>query len=313
MFKWPEAPSARAGAHELADFAELTAWREGAASALALSRALNRLDENDYADGVPEDDRTEPGIASAYEELERRQIACGPGNSYPFEIDRSGNTLRAANRAPGWRQDIYRYLLLATRLNMGRQRMQAGRDGTALFEKLSAEVAREYLGERAESLVFGTAADQADFPGKIDRLCGRIGEGDGFEKLDGVSANRKDGKLDVVAWKPFSDNMKGKLVVFGQCKTGTAYKESLTALRPDEFCRKWLKSQPVLNPVRLFFVSESLARGNWPGESFDAGLIFDRCRIVDFCGRIDDRVLGDIRAWTSAAATDNGLPLPSRV
>lgn len=157
MFKWPEAPSVRAGEHELADFAELTAWREGAASTLDLSRALNRLDENDYADGVPEDDPTEPGIESTYLELERRRSACGPGNGYPFKIDRSGNTLQAANRAPGWRQDIYRYLLLATRLNMGRQREHAKLDGTLLFERLSAEVAREYLGERAESLVFGTA------------------------------------------------------------------------------------------------------------------------------------------------------------
>ena len=128
-----------------------------------------------------------------------------------------------------------------------------------------------------------------------------------------MSANRKDGKLDVVAWKPFSDKMKGKLVVFGQCKTGTRYRESLTNLRPDSFCEKWFESQPVLNPVRLFFVSESLSRGDWVGKGIDAGLIFDRCRIVDFCGRMDGRVIADIRAWTSAAATAGGLPFPSCV
>ena len=306
-FKWPGTPSARAGAHELADFAELTAWREGGVSALGLLRRLGRIGENDHSEGVAEDEEAEPAVEETCEELERRGRACGAVGGYPFEMDAAGNTLQVAgrDRSPG--RDVYRYLLLATRLDMGRDREHAGIDGTLLFEKLSAEIAQAYLGDRAESLVFGTAAGGADFPGKVDDLCRRIGEGGGFARRARVSPERRDGKLDVVAWKPFSDGMEGKLIAFGQCKTGTGYKRSLAQLQPDSFCGKWMRSIPVLNPVRMFFVSESLSRRDWAGDGLDGGLVFDRCRIVDFCGGASGAVLDELAAWTEAAAGAAGL------
>lgn len=307
-FKWPNTPSARAGAHELADFAELTAWREGGVSALGLSRRLGRIGENDHSEGVAEDEEAEPAVGETCVELERRGGACGAGGGYPFEMDAAGNALRAAGSDRGPGGDIYRYLLLATRLDMARDREHAGIDGTRLFEKLSADIARAYLGGRAESLVFGAAAGGADFPGKVDELCRRIGEGGGFARRSGVSPNRRDGKLDVAAWTPFSDGMEGKLIAFGQCKTGTNYKRSLAQLQPDSFCGKWMRSTPVLNPVRMFFVSESLSRRDWVGDGFDGGLVFDRCRIVDFCGGASGAVLEELAAWTEAAAGAAGLP-----
>lgn len=308
MFKWPGTPPARADAHELADFAELTAWRDGGVSARGLLQRLGRIGENDHSGGVAEDEETEPAVEETCEELERRGRACGTGRGYPFEMDATGNALRDAGRDHNPGRDVYRYLLLATRLDMGRDREHAGIDGTLLFEKLSAEVAQAYLGDRAQSLVFGTAAGGADFPGKVDELCRRIGEGGGFALRDRVSPDRRDGKLDVIAWKPFSDGMEGKLIAFGQCKTGTGYKRSLTQLQPDSFCGKWMRSIPVLNPVRMFFVSEFLSRRDWVGEGFDGGLVFDRCRIVDFCRGARGAVLDELAAWTEAAASAAGLP-----
>ena len=54
MFKWPETPSPRAEANELADFAELEAWRQGSFSRTEFSKALGRLDDHDYTHGVPD-------------------------------------------------------------------------------------------------------------------------------------------------------------------------------------------------------------------------------------------------------------------
>ena len=59
MLKWPGTPSPKASAHELADFVELNAWRDGHASTVSLARALGRIDENDYSEGVPEQDESE--------------------------------------------------------------------------------------------------------------------------------------------------------------------------------------------------------------------------------------------------------------
>ena len=300
MFKWPGEPSARAPEHELADFVELATWQRNSMSMTALTKLLGRLDENDYSDGVPEEEERDRVVEEAYMEIERRKEACR--NGYPFVIGEQGDTLRADQDIPNNKHLIYKYLLLATRLNMKDNRVHADIDGALLFEELASEVAREYLGARAESFVFGTAAETHSFRDKVNDLCARIGEGDGFVNRDESPPRERDGKLDVVVWKHFTDGLAGKLIAFGQCKTGTNYKDSLTQLQPDSFCKKWLQSPLVLTPVRMFFVSEALPRSHWRNDSIDAGLLFDRCRIVDFCDNVSRDVLVKVTTWTAAAA-----------
>lgn len=307
MFKWPGKPSARAPENELADFAELVAWQRDSISTTALAKFLGRLDDNDYSNGVQEaEEPTEKAVEEAYLEIERRREACRDG--YPFKLDGPGYTLQADADHDGenYKLTIYKYLLLATRLNMWADRGHANIDGTLLFEELAAEAAREYLGTRAESLVFGTAAG-TEFHSKVNVLCQKLKEGDGFVNRDEAAPTAQDGKLDVVAWKHFTDGLEGKLIAFGQCKTGTNYKDTLTQLQPDSFCGKWMRSSPVVLPVRMFFVSEALSRGHWRSISRDAGLLFDRCRIVDFCDNVDASILEKVTAWTSAAAKANEL------
>ena len=307
MFKWPDTPSPRSPGHELADYAELLCWQNNVTSKRAISADIGRLDENDYAGGVPEDEQTEPAVDEAYSEIERRQASSRDG--YPFVVGERGNTLHADTNFYSYRHLVYKYLLLSTRLDMARNRRHAGIDGTLLLERLAAEVVREYFGKRAESLVFGTASGHADFPAKVDDLCRKIKEGGGFFDHAANSSNVRDGKLDVVVWKHFTDGLPGKLIGFGQCKTGTNYRDQLTQLQPDAFCSKWLRSSLVLDPIRMFFVSEALSRVDWFGVSVDAGMLFDRCRIVDFCDGISAALLADITAWTEAAARSSNLPV----
>lgn len=306
MFKWPGTPSARAPKHELADYAELVCWQGSVTSVTALSRDLGRLEENDHSGGVSEEEVTEEVVGAAYVEIEQRHEACR--NGYPFLIDKHGHALQADQKVGNHKYIIYKYLLLATRLNMQNNRVHANIDGTLLFEKLAAETAKEYLGNRAESTVFGTGAATAKFQDKVDTLCRHIEEGGGYENRGGTSPSQKDGKLDIVVWKPFADRLPGKLIAFGQCKTGTNYKDTLTQLQPDSFCAKWLRSPLIPIPVRMFFVAEALSRSAWAGISYDAGLVFDRCRIVDFCDNISTNVLKEAKTWTAAAAQAAGLP-----
>ncbi len=308
MFKWSRPPSANAPEHELADFAELLCWQRGGTSATDLSRLLGRLAENDYSNGVPEEEEADGRVEEAYGEIERRQEACRGG--YPFEIDRDGHTLRVIRGDKMPAHAIYKYLLLSTRLDMKNDRCHAGIDGTLLLECLSAQIAKGYFGERAESLVFGTAAQDEGFQEKVDNLCRRLGEGSSFTDRPLAGSNVKDGKLDVVAWKPFKDRLPGKLIGFGQCKTGTNYKDSMTELQPDVFVKKWMREPLVVLPVRMFFISEALALTPYERYeiSVDAGLLFDRCRIVDFCDGVDEEIMTTIRQWIAAAAVANELP-----
>ena len=302
MFKWPGIPSPEADPHELADFAELTCWRDSRASATSLSRDLGRLAENDYAQGVPEEDEADTRVESAYDEIERRWEVCGEG--YPFVLDGQGSVLRFRYDHTSPKQVIYKYLLLTTRLDMSENRNHAGIDGTRLLERLGAEVAREYLGYRAESFVFGASPGSSGFAERVGELCRRLEEGGGFVNRDDGRLNAQDDKLDVVAWKSFSDGLPGKLIGFGQCKTGTHYKDSLTALQPDKFVSKWLSDSLVVPPVRMFFVSEALSLNvSRYGVSVEAGLLFDRCRIVDFCQGTDSGIVDELRDWTTAAAS----------
>ena len=312
MFKWPGTPSARAHEHELADFAELQAWQNSSVSATDVSRLLGRLDENDYPHGVPEEDEIDEIVGDAYDETERRLTVCR--NGYPFSTDQRGYILRVRRGLGYVKYVTYKYLLLATRLNMSDNRVHSGIDGTLLFEELAAEVARAYLGTRAQCLVFGTANQRFGFPGRVDDLCRQLGEGGGFVNRNGASPRAQDGKLDVVAWKSFTDGFAGQLIVFGQCKTGTNYKDTLTQLQPDAFCKKWLRDQPALIPVRTLFITEALPRSeqsDWYNTAADSGLLFDRCRIVDFCDDISANTLDKVITWTVAAAAATGLPNPN--
>lgn len=305
MFKWPGGLSSRAPEHELADYAELSCWAQGDISATALTSLLARLDENDYSDGVPEEEDIPRYTEDAFLEVERRIEGCRRG--YPFHLGDKGDTLSIIPNADSGVYAIYKYLLLATRLNMNSNRSHAGIDGTHLLEELSAETCREYFGDRAASLVFGTATGAPEFQGKIEDLCIQIGEGGGYESQVTGQNRTRDGKLDVVVWKHFSDGLAGKLIAFGQCKTGTNYQDTLTQLQPDSFCRKWMRSSPALTPVRMFFVAEALPQGKWYNFASDSGLLFDRCRIVDFSSQVSRSVLTRIEAWTAAAAKATGL------
>lgn len=328
MFKWPGVPSPQASAHELADFVELNAWRDGLASVAGRSNISARLRENDYSGGVPEeeedlelantsdmaiqsgDDAEQPVVVcEEYHEIQRRAGSCGEG--YPFDMSRHGQTLRRAFNPDNAKHTIYQYLLLATRLNMSNNRVHGDLDGRVIFEKLSAEVGRNYLGQRALNFVFGAVNTTNSFADKINDLCQQLGEGGAFVNRNEDPPTEQDGKLDVVAWKPFSDLLAGKLIVFGQCKTGTDYKDTLAQLQPDAYGRKWFRDQPVVTPVRAFFVSEALLRSRWHNFAVDSGLLFDRCRIVDFCDDISPNTLNKVITWTIAAAAATGLPDPN--
>jgi len=304
MFKLPAMPSARADVHELADFAELLAWQHNSVSIREILSYLGQLGDNEYNQGADdEDDQNADALDEVMGEISRRSQACGTG--YPFTLDLNGTVVRHQVADNSQRADVYRYLLLSTRLNMTTDKMQDGVDGTTLLEELAAVVLRCYLGpNRARSFVFGTAA-AGGFQGKIHQLCQEIGEGGVFSNNDvGGPVDANDDKLDAVAWIPFADGRAGKLVVFCQCKTGSNWKDHVTQLQPDAFLRRWTSSRGyLLCPVRAFCVSESVLQTKWNGLAGYAGLLFDRLRLVDFLGQVEDDLMLRLRRWNAAAAS----------
>lgn len=296
-------PSPRAQINELADFAELKCWKSGSVSGREILNYLRQVGEYEDKESCDDsDDETAILLDDVMTEIERRNNACGSG--YPFTLEREGTVVKCPEAEPEEaRSAVYLYLLLATRLNMKDDRIHAKINGATLLEPLSAHAIGSYLGsKKAESLVFGTYAE-GGFEDKVDKLCEALCEGGGFKSEDKAPAHAKDDKLDVVVWIPFEDRLPGKLIVFAQCKTGTNWRDSLSELQIDAFTGKWIRERFVVNPVRAFCVAEAVNRAgsSWSHIGFSAGILFDRCRLVEHCSDLPEESLSEIRKWTPEA------------
>jgi hypothetical protein len=301
MFKLPSLPTPNAEVHELADFAELLAHQNGSVSIREILAYLGRVSENDPNEGIDdEDDSNAETLDDVFVEIGRRITSCNAG--YPFRLEMSGTVLRHESADESLRADVYRYLLLSTRLNMTRDKLQHGVDGTCLLEELSALVMRCYLGyERAKSFVFGTAVS-GSFSDKVNMLCHELGEGGRFESIDPATTHANDDKLDSVAWIPFTDNRGDQVVVFCQCKTGTNWRDVTTQLMPGAFLGRWTSARKfILEPLRAFCISEAPNPSRWAGLALYAGLLFDRLRLIDYLDKTDAVLHSRIRLWNAGA------------
>ena len=190
---------------------------------------------------------------------------------------------------------------LSTRLNMKETKVQNNVDATQVFEYLCAEIARNYFGTSTESLVFGTAAS-GGFEKKVKHLISRLGEGDGFKNPNNNPPTAKDDALDIVVWKEFADKRHGKLIGFGQCKTGTSWNNGIVRLKPEKFCSTWFINDPILTPIPIIFISDTL---NWEKNFYSIQknyLFFNRFRIMEYLpADLDDRIITNIRKWLDNA------------
>lgn len=312
-------PSWQAGRVRLADYAELLALESSRkkASATDLITSFDRREDED-------EDKFERPVEEAFEELSDRIAHLGDARSkYPFELEKRELRFRKAalNTDEGW---IYLFLLLATSLNMRDDRKHAGLDGAELFELLSAEVALRYLGgredSRAQKHVFGTSRcnwpegdemaleDLTEFGSSINELCKLIGEGGFYRPKTQKRIHARDDKLDVVVWREFSDRRSSKLMGFGQCKTGTHWSHELPRLNPRSFCDRWLDTPLCSPPMKMFFLTDRIA-GELTHDAYEAGVLFDRCRVIDYADKLPKGLLANCSRWTKSALKSQGVKL----
>jgi hypothetical protein len=303
-------PSYRSGAVRIADYIEFLALRgpHYRASQTDVIASFDRKEDED-------EDVFEAPVVDAFSELTLRQQHLGRfARNYPFRLEGTSLVFR---RSPTQQHLLYLFLLLATRLNMRDNRRHAGYDGAALFEEFSCEVARNFWSSTStadkmvNAFVFGTARSAlgkwddeninvSSFKSAVNFLCQNLGEGGFFRPKTDGPVHAKDDRVDIVVWRRFSDGRAGQLIGFGQCKTGTHYKEELPRLRPEAFCRKWLDVMPATTPLGLFFVADRIL-GNLYDECADCGILFDRCRALDYAGRLPLQLKRACARWTEVA------------
>jgi hypothetical protein len=314
-FKICEVPSPNADPVEHADYLELECLRQSDrnASGGGLAAALSRIDDDLPEDRHDADERMEAIVEGAFDELENRSEHSGDGPyKYPFKVDAKDKLLEYFGK--GGESELYLYMLLATRMNMQTDRSQGGINGTHLFEEICCEVAKHYWGHRTDGLVFGTARRLGDdemggFQQAVSDLCNRMGEGHDYHSHSGHAPTAQDGKLDIVVWKGFTDEREGQLIGFGQCKTGTHWGPGAFQLVPESFCTKWIRTRPAVIPVKLFFMTSRPRNTHWRDTCVDAGIVFDRCRTLDFAPKMATLEVKWTK-WTRAALAMNGIAVP---
>lgn len=290
-------PSVTSNISDIADFLEVQCILSPEQSySINSARSTMSIESDELnLDGIEDDDsRLLNRLEEALSEIEQRKRRCN--NKYPFLIEH--NRIFVNVNVPQFYFDIYIYLLFATIWNMGSKRIMGGHDGSLLFEELSEKIAMSYFGENTKSMIFGTGAqERTTFRDKIEALLRALNEGGNFKEPEGSTKRQNDGKLDIVVWKPFSDNRGSKLIGMGQCKTGTSWESVVTQLQPSVFFGSYCSMYPYVEPIRMFFVAAS-CKEKWEELSRSGGIFFDRCRIMDYLpDSINEDLLNRIQCW----------------
>ena len=320
----------RRSAESLLDKLEERAWLEASFSA-DQKRDIRETDR----DAIRDDNCVmNEAIRRLFKERMRACSLQGErGSCYPFELEGDKLTWKKER----W-SDLYVFLLQATIRSMDRERMAVknGRgweivqkkpksapcdsvDATVLFEDLCLHALKGYLGPRATAMRIGAGADQCEgFPKRFEAVCEKVCEGKvrqrDASKEKASFAERLlletsgDCGLDVVAWLDFAESKArgGRLIVFGQCKTGTNYEIAhARRLDPPELTAEYLLEPFTAahsNIVRVFMVAQRPDKPKAAKLNRAGGLLFDRCRIIDCLSAdgVPKDLMEQMRNWLKA-------------
>lgn len=294
-YKLGTPPSPRPSLNELADFIEVECLRSSSHSfsVTEVAQQLGLVDD----ESTPEDEECESleQIRAALSLIEDRRR--NANNRYPFNTGVS--SIEVDSACPEFIKQLYIFLLLSTRENMRDNRFVGKIDGSVLFERLSAEVLKNFLGEHSLSFVFGTGSTEVNqFLGKLQFMLDSFNEKGYTVTKNPNNKFFKDAGIDVVVFIPFVDERNGHFVCFAQCKTGTSWESHLADLQPgilDDYI------YPVLTPKprKLFIISDDYQEQDWRDKiNRFGGVLFDRCRIMSFLpNNVSEELLKDIIVW----------------
>lgn len=283
---------------EIADYIEVQCLlsEEGCFSIVEAAEDSGFVEDEDEIDSIDTDDYN--NFAEALGQIELRSDF-STLRKYPFVAEKQIVSMN--ENCSEYYRTLYSFLLFTTRWKMGCDRIVNEKDGTLLFERLCREVLTQFFGPHAKSIVFGTGAEDKlkSFEEKVKGLLERINEkGYQFQYPPRVHHKQKDNGIDLIAFIPFNDSRKGHFMAFGQCKTGTSWREKLGQMSPETFCNVFLSPPLRFRPISIYMVSEACDE-NWEYLASRAlGLLFDRTRIVEFLpDNINEDLYADIQLW----------------
>ncbi len=226
------------------------------------------------ADWHKQDLAIDSAVGDVLEEVQRR--AALMGSAYPFLIEKGQLTYRPS------RSGFYEFCLaisLADQITAGRHA-----HFPRIFERMSAVLVKQYLGNEARALHVGTPRDQA--VGKMFRKAMKHAQNETREwfwnpqpDLPEEPRDAGDHGVDFIVWKRPPDTRLGSLFIVGQCACGDDWTGKFNDVDLNRY-GKWFNPLSYVPPTRAFTTPHHIADG-WLHEALRiAGLVFDRARLT---------------------------------
>ena len=286
---------------QVADFAEIECIRRADLSvsvkdvwlAMESERPVDLLDEEDEWGEESDNDK----VWVAFDEVDARGEDCGEGAFYPFHRrgpdDGQVAVKEGVKSSQRWHALLYLFLLWLTRTSE-----TTIHDARGLFEQLCCDIALNYWGGEKTGGKVVRFGDERAFEEKANDLARELGGGKFQKELLPDGSRPKDARVDIVVHRPFADGRAGRLIGLGQCKSGHNYKDSLGQLNSDAFKRLFSGDGFVVPPARMFFISDRIADKKLMADyCAQAGIVFDRCRIMEYAANVDKELKGKISNW----------------
>lgn len=240
-------------------------------------------------------------VAMALDTMARRATVLG--SSYPFAVSDMAVLRRNARDAA-----YYAALLFLTPGSVARQTVRASETAEMgeLLEAISETALANFWGPGGKALSFGYPSKHGR-PEAFDQAVVWLASEIGLEPGRGYRPpRRKDGGVDVVAWRQFADRRPGFPIALAQC---TIQAETFTKTT-DVDLRLWASWLAMdIDPLSLLVIPGTIraAGPDWR-QLTTVVMLIDRIRLMDLLSRAPADH-GDI-AW--AAETISALRLVSR-
>lgn len=211
--------------------------------------------------------------------------------SYPFVV--SPFAVRATPTAPS---SPYAALLLLTSGSVARQLLSVSstQEMEVLFERIAEVALAQLWGDAGRAVRFGWPSDVGrppEFPAAIQWLADQLGVpvGGGYRP-----PIRKDGGVDVIAWRAFPDGRAGFPVVLAQCTLQADLITKASDVEPRVWA-SWLRMD--VDPVTALVVPQTIGDDRLWGQLALRGMVLERVRLAGLLGR--EAEIDGLRAWVT--------------
>jgi len=162
-----------------------------------------------------------------------------------------------------------------------------------LFERLAAVVIKEYL--QGEVFVFGWPVLQGvetAIGDRMKQLTDLLNE----TFVESPATPYKDRGVDVIGWKSFGESRSSQFAILAQCASGINWRNKTTDLPLASWTQyiHW-----ACDPIKAFVVPCIIPGDLWHDVSREAGILFDRIRIVNLLSdvSIDAALNEEFEQW----------------